>query len=54
MRVWELEDWLSEVEYAGLEIQIATSDRKLEWYRIVDLSIEENHEGETVVVINTD
>lgn len=56
MKVSELISTLTDtLEVDGdLEVEVATCERKDEWYEIADVIHDTNHRGEPVFVINTD
>ncbi len=54
MTVRELIDRLLTVPDLGLPVEIATCERKDEWYEVYNVEADTDHRGNPVVVINTD
>lgn len=54
MRLHVLKELLDSYDDDTVEVEIATSWRKDEWYEIADVEATTNHRDEPVIVINTD
>lgn len=54
MNLRALIEWLSSYDDDTVEVEIATCERKDEWYEIADVEATTNDQGNPVIVINTD
>lgn len=55
MTLRELRDTLNTYgEALDLEVEVATSDRKDEWYELVEVEVTTNFRGQSVFVLHTD
>lgn len=53
MKAGELRQWLTAFD-DNLEVEIATNEYKDDWYTIFNVEADTNHQGNDIVVINTE